>query len=164
MPEEGAGKIGVPPHVRGMALNLQVKLAQVIGKEVGETSGARVAEQVLHRVELGRIGGETDNAQPVLLRGEELDHLAAPVRGQAVPHKDDPSRNVPPEGAQVIDKPAGVHAPRPDGEEQPALFPRMVWSVERAAMAESRFQLNLWRQEGVWPLGAQVRRTLGVVE
>jgi len=38
------------------------------------------------------------------------------------------------------------------------------WSVAMAAIAESRFQLNLWRKEGVWPLGAQVRRTLGVVE
>jgi hypothetical protein len=36
--------------------------------------------------------------------------------------------------------------------------------MHSAAAIEARFQLNGWRSTGVWPRGAQVRRTTGVSE
>ena len=81
------------------------------GWQVGQLDVLEVGPQILDRVELGRVGGQSLCSEPVVLAVEVGPHPVAPVRAQPVPDQHHPLAGVEaPELVQDRDEGVGVVA------------------------------------------------------
>ncbi len=77
------------------------QFGEVLGAGVGEFVVLAVAPDVLGRIQLRSLGWQVFGVDAALLRGYELLHHSAAMRGEPVPHQQELSGNMP---QQVFEK------------------------------------------------------------
>lgn len=89
-------------HAAQGASGLSAELAEVAGTEVGQLVMFPITPDVLHRIELGRVGRQALGYQPAALRGDKLLDQPRPMSGQSVPHHQQLARQVAQQMAEEV--------------------------------------------------------------
>ena len=64
---------------------------QILDRGVGQGGGVQVGPELFHRIQLGGIGGQRLNGEPVAVAGQGLAGTPAAVGGQPIPEQDYPA-------------------------------------------------------------------------
>jgi hypothetical protein len=141
--------------------------AMVSPAQLASAPPFQVGPQVFDRVELGRVGRQPFDLEPVSLLMQVGAHLVAPVGRQAIPQQHHPLPAI--EAGQLLqhaDQAVGVVGVLLQVKAQPSAgnSAGRIQSVAEGGGLEARFQATRWRRIGVWPRGDQLRRTGGISE
>src|SRR5215831_17560527 len=133
---------------------------EIFRASVGQFLPFDVPPKCFDRVEIQSVARQSLYGEPEALVKEVFLHDLALVGGQAVP---DPNRFSPSQLLlqilQDADEGFAVVASLPHLEVKAAAPP--IAAVARAAQTDTFGPLKAWIRTGVWPFGAQVRRTEG---
>jgi hypothetical protein len=121
VPEKAEGEIGMPANSREAPVQGPAQRQDLGRAQVGQIASFDVAPELLHGIEVRRIGRQALDVEPRSLPGQIGSHPSAPVSGQAIPQQDDGSAaEVPLQGAQEPDQALRGVGPGPRLKEQPA--------------------------------------------
>jgi hypothetical protein len=98
----GADNPGTTAHSAQSPSGEEAQVPSVAGEEVGDLVFFEMSPQALDRIELGSIGGQASEPQPLTSFRQQCFDRLAPVDGGAVPDHQQIARNADQEFAQEI--------------------------------------------------------------